>query len=1013
MKNFKQFLTEDADLMLLIEMAAHSTLVNGHMPLPVAVNNVLNLFASHTSAEPVVQAQILKWIFTKGLRHAALKRYELAQALSKKLGMEIPQSAVFSDQARKEIPELQQFNIDQLWNRIGGEPDDIPILGASASDSEMDQVSLSDINAALIQNGQDPLYFGGSDGLMEYIEGGVWNQRGPFHQNPDFGKNGHDLALHPVTTDDGRTVMSGIRVDPNNPKRTFYTFGTNPQGGFVPPINPAQWRNAIVSSKRASVDLVKQLRQRLESGDPLSEKEHARIADMIDKGLISDEMGKKIGFEKHVIPNTRHTAFENPSTGEMERKIYISDSDQFMRAVDALEAGIDASLRTTRDTPGWKSKSLHATPGGSIVIGGKMTIPPLDADFERNIPQYKQQLSDMMVDWEEQSIVTQLNRVWQEFPKDNLKLRLDDLMRAGIKELVASGQWSKDDAKSAMETLRMSGQPTLDTKVGAVAQGEGDPNELAADGWVPVNLEPEEMAGGMIQPADDRKVILMKKHGSNTHMKLVRPDASQPWKVISPEGIDSAKIIDPEQEAAAGNEVKAIDKFGNLLKITRPNGVVVAKRTPQGYLPVKQSRTPEQGVIAPMLSPMKIPVNVDLQNQLTYDSDRAKQEFQHFLDNPEEYGDKELVIGVKATKSGQDVTNRQSIPASIYRGVMSGMKSHNIEMKQGDDIRDDALQQAYIALQQNVGDVSFKYGAARTEPQRAALHRIMQSALGGEYDPEEVQMAVARAHNQVANGGDLQIHADGPLISPDGSVRQDFYDGLLQFGASYRANVAKNATRSWIKKEKFNRADRGTGADVGGEDDEYDAMSQLTRDSGRKEVEDEANPDEFKELGDTEDLSDMGFDIDAETEGDAADQWLKQQENPDQWAADAAASRANQAQVSKSTVGVPSPQVGAANRARGRATAGQTVGDVPPDSIFNTGQGKARPPVVPPENSIFKREHFTGFRKWREMVGTSAVYDGTKPKDGCGFNWWGAAGHPLGISIEGEPIKKKAKKAKK
>lgn len=43
----------------------------------------------------------------------------------------------------------------------------------------------------------------------------------------------------------------------------------------------------------------------------------------------------------------------------------------------------------------------------------------------------------------------------------------------------------------------------------------------------------------------------------------------------------------------------------------------------------------------------------------------------------------------------------------------------------------------------------------------------------------------------------------------------------------------------------------------------------------------------------------------------------------------------------------------------------------------------------------------------KEMVGTSAIYDGTKPKDGDGFNWWGAVGHPSGISIKGEPIKKK------
>jgi len=54
------------------------------------------------------------------------------------------------------------------------------------------------------------------------------------------------------------------------------------------------------------------------------------------------------------------------------------------------------------------------------------------------------------------------------------------------------------------------------------------------------------------------------------------------------------------------------------------------------------------------------------------------------------------------------------------------------------------------------------------------------------------------------------------------------------------------------------------------------------------------------------------------------------------------------------------------------------------------------------------------FIQWLdEMVGTGAVYDGTKPKDGDGFNWWGAVGNPMGTSIKGEPIKRKKKHDRK
>ena len=49
------------------------------------------------------------------------------------------------------------------------------------------------------------------------------------------------------------------------------------------------------------------------------------------------------------------------------------------------------------------------------------------------------------------------------------------------------------------------------------------------------------------------------------------------------------------------------------------------------------------------------------------------------------------------------------------------------------------------------------------------------------------------------------------------------------------------------------------------------------------------------------------------------------------------------------------------------------------------------------------------FKIWLKETG--AVYDGTKPKDGDGFNWWGAVGDPSGISIKGDPIKPKGKKS--
>ena len=54
---------------------------------------------------------------------------------------------------------------------------------------------------------------------------------------------------------------------------------------------------------------------------------------------------------------------------------------------------------------------------------------------------------------------------------------------------------------------------------------------------------------------------------------------------------------------------------------------------------------------------------------------------------------------------------------------------------------------------------------------------------------------------------------------------------------------------------------------------------------------------------------------------------------------------------------------------------------------------------------------FGDWMRLREMAGTFVVSP-KKPKDGCGYNIWGAPGKPGGTSIEGEPIKPKKKQKK-
>lgn len=50
------------------------------------------------------------------------------------------------------------------------------------------------------------------------------------------------------------------------------------------------------------------------------------------------------------------------------------------------------------------------------------------------------------------------------------------------------------------------------------------------------------------------------------------------------------------------------------------------------------------------------------------------------------------------------------------------------------------------------------------------------------------------------------------------------------------------------------------------------------------------------------------------------------------------------------------------------------------------------------------------FKQWLEMVGTGAVYDGTKPKED--WNWWGAVGK-TGVTPRKGPIKHGKKRKRK
>ena len=195
----------------------HSVESNINLPVPQSVLNVLNTVKDH------LQPRMMHWIFTEGVRLAVVRRRNLAKKASQELGVEVPQDGLFAEKAMEEIPGLAEYieENEPKW-MVNQEPDIIQLPGKENGAKTVSRVSLKNINAILIRQGMTPLYFGGRNGLVEYIEKGDWKKGVPRHKNPYFEKHGINLSID----DDS----NGLKEDENG--KTVLSLGLDPSHGI-------------------------------------------------------------------------------------------------------------------------------------------------------------------------------------------------------------------------------------------------------------------------------------------------------------------------------------------------------------------------------------------------------------------------------------------------------------------------------------------------------------------------------------------------------------------------------------------------------------------------------------------------------------------------------------------------------------------------------------------------------------------------------------------------------------
>jgi len=306
---------------------------------------------------------------------------------------------------------------------------------------------------------------------------------------------------------------------------------------------------------------------------------------------------------------------------------------------------------------------------------------------------------------------------------------------------------------------------------------------------------------------------------------------------------------------------------------------------------------------------------------------------------------------------------------------------------------------------------------ARIKAQRDLLRSLGESVRVHESNEDgDEQSSIIKFYKHVVFdlAGDVEAH-DGPpkIVNKTLYVNPEMLDAILQSGYIWRKRKAANAAVNSYKADPKAQS-TGTGGGGGGDDemdhwanvadnDEDDELEkQAAIDSGEADYDDNNRGRHSRGSYDSDTSDFSSFDI-GQGETDSVDDEIARleaekakakkgeftQSSPQQQFGQAATTRSSLARGYSSSPNLPMKQ--ATDRRSANLDSLRAAGNSGPvdtnklNNIFGTQ-----------ENASLK-----GYAQW--LIENEAIHDPkVKIKDGCGFNWWGAAGDPLGVSISGK-----------
>lgn len=849
--------------------------------------------------------------------------------------------------------------------------------------SKLRRLSLREINKGLEKLGLKPLLFGGQDGLLEYIEKGDWVKK-DFHTNPLFGKQGFDVSINPKNFDPEKQeglpyYKTQKRVkDPQNQDKwtedpSYYVrLGRSPYGGYVPPMEPRSYDVFISQSEHYAQRMLKRIVNKLKDRTKKPNRQEMNfIRQLIDNHLINPNSLK---LRKQLLVDMAGLIQKNAGggfariedIGEMSGKEY--QPDELYKAAKAVAGNtLDYLLRTPPEkSPDTGEISEHGT---SLSMGNSSGFSPAIISFQPSpeeaeppapVHLEKYNLED---DADRQRAVTDIlsrlfidgeNKIRQsgfiinreKFPpgfghlekNNNRRYYIKNAMRSTLGGRITTNALAqaKQEDKQVLRSYHQDGSTVpLQQAYDAVKKKLNTPFI-----GIPFHLVPHDV------PAREVETTLTKLQASNFRIqdptRIKSPDTASTFelpgtmqiKKAVQRGEDKWSVMEPEEPELRD----VIEKPGTKAWLDQARK---ASEVPPLW------RNPRAG----------IPINTTAGQTGLYTDKGA-------------YGKFIKELEANPGKWGEESPPRGGIPASAFTKANAMVRW--VKNKNGIEIPiDDAINTAWEALSNNIGNISFYYGNPSKEKSANVWAKELDT-LG--LDPNQSQQILKTIYEVVHRKKQKPVpHNESELFIEPNSFRNDIYELMVKMGKKWRNTKVANLIRN--REGTF----RSSAIGQAGDEEEFKdpnvarSVSPARAPAGAPKRALNTGEDEIYVMP------------------------TRKPVNPDPSIGD--------------FTPVATPQSIAAKAPPAAA-----------DSDWTDLQYWSSNQLSPDEDDDpFKdaigwgvKEHtrFISFVDWLREQGGDVVYDPkVKIKDGCGFNFWGAVGHPLGVSISGE-VKRKKKNGK-